>query len=1428
MSVQGCDNITVDITDTAAQDISINVEQLSTMWGTIYGQITAQTDLFQLLSSINLQTLYYDESAQNLYISRGNSVSLSALENDALLNVLSYLSANVITLSSGNIITDLNVGDNLYVGNNTNIGDNLNVGDNLTVGGNFLLSGTLTTSNSAAIGGGMTIDGDTFVNGALYTTTTAYVLDTYFTNVGDGVNNTFLLQHNLETQDLYVTVRDTATNIFSYPAVQATSLSAVTISFNYVPPPNAFEVSIFAGKPSNRVSAYKVDLKIPPRPLSNVLYVSMSGDDANIGSDPNFSLRSIKKACQIAHNNRVLSKNNSNVKYTIFVSTGDYYEQNPVYVPTNTSIIGDNLRRTSILPVHRQYDVLWVDTSVYVWGFTFRNHLDPSAATAFLHLRNPVLTAIGLSGLFTPFVRSTLTYNKDKCKRDVGFILSAVQADFQRGNNQQSIINGLAYYSGMNLVLPNSQITPTVQAIQYAQRQTKNYVSTLHGSSSLSSLDLLFNTVTGIISGGTTNYTSQTFLTANNAASISTTIGNYTEQIKTEVIAHLDFLYPDIYKWRRPYVTTSPYIQGSSSITQALPPQLQFATNQKLNTQTFVSAPCALANVEIIIDTIVNIISNGYESYSIQSFTPSFDTATAVSLISANTPYIQDKTIEYISKNFPFLTYNESKCRRDIGFILSAVSFDLQSGNNQQAIINGQAYYDGTNVSFLPPSQKIPTVNAFVNLKTLIGYVLKGNYYDRTDVDTAFDIITKIMTFGPDEFTFLNYDKDKCKRDLGYILDGVNIDIQSGNNQRAIINGQTYYNGMNLVLPRVQITPTVRAIQYAQTLAKNYAAASLATDSLCAIDISFNTLVGILTGGVNNFVTRTFPVPLNAGIAATAIEFNAEQIKTSVISYLDQLYPDSVRGIYPGALSAAQILRENTTFIQKETLAYLNTVYPNLDYNKQKCERDIGFILSAVQVDITKGDYQEAIYNGQMYYNGNNLFIPQTQVLPTIAAINYAKRLANFITTNQPVQGLGAGMGMRIDGDDAEGFLRSFVLDSYTQFNEGGKGIYVTNNGYAQLVSIFTICCTEGIRADRGGSLSMNNSNCSFGLSGIVGSGKSPYPVLTGTLMQDPFRTDQVYVSGVIGTDIFPDSDYYPDTLLSPLALDTRKIAFVPYNGLAFTIGNDATLYPIRGNPQFIGPTLTYNKEKCKRDVGFILSAVRVDIQSGNNSRSIESGLAYYNGMNLVIPTAQITPTVQAIQYAQKITKDYVLAGSGAASLTAIDTAFNTIISIIEGGTTNFTNQNFTVPADANRAASIIIQNTELIKASVIAYIDSIYNRGTYIFTVPENVRLNYTPGEPVRLYIRSVITTSSHTFEFIGSGTLLKDAVPALGGLTISENEACFEDGGATFFTSTNQAGDFRVGNEFTIVQETATIEGDTFKRSILTLVTPLTLALE
>ena len=83
------------------------------------------------------------------------------------------------------------------------------------------------------------------------------------------------------------------------------------------------------------------------------------------------------------------------------------------------------------------------------------------------------------------------------------------------------------------------------------------------------------------------------------------------------------------------------------------------------------------------------------------------------------------------------------------------------------------------------------------------------------------------------------------------------------------------------------------------------------------------------------------------------------------------------------------------------------------------------------------------------------------------------------------------GTGIRIDGNQAR-LLKTMNVDAFTQYNQGGVGVAVTNQGYAQLVSVFTICCQDAITCHTGGQADVANSNCSFGTFGLVSDGKSP------------------------------------------------------------------------------------------------------------------------------------------------------------------------------------------------------------------------------------------------------------------------------------------------------------------------------------------------
>jgi hypothetical protein len=87
-------------------------------------------------------------------------------------------------------------------------------------------------------------------------------------------------------------------------------------------------------------------------------------------------------------------------------------------------------------------------------------------------------------------------------------------------------------------------------------------------------------------------------------------------------------------------------------------------------------------------------------------------------------------------------------------------------------------------------------------------------------------------------------------------------------------------------------------------------------------------------------------------------------------------------------------------------------------------------------------------------------------------------------------------------------------------------------------------------------------------------------------------------------------------------------------------------------------------------------------------------------------------------------------------------------------------------------------------------------------------------------------LRASGQTFEFVGAGTTI-NAIPRLGGVANSANQIIIIAEGAVFATSTDEAGNFTVG-DLILNQETATISGRTFTKSLFAVMTPYILALE
>ena len=135
---------------------------------------------------------------------------------------------------------------------------------------------------------------------------------------------------------------------------------------------------------NNRVATTKFVYDVATADNGGRVYVSSVagiGDDSNDGRSAAKPVRTIKKAAQIAYS---LQQDTQTPEYvSIIVSGGDYVEDNPISLPFNCSLIGDNLRRVIIRPLNMDRHMIKASNETYCAGVVFRDHLDANGSPDF-------------------------------------------------------------------------------------------------------------------------------------------------------------------------------------------------------------------------------------------------------------------------------------------------------------------------------------------------------------------------------------------------------------------------------------------------------------------------------------------------------------------------------------------------------------------------------------------------------------------------------------------------------------------------------------------------------------------------------------------------------------------------------------------------------------------------------------------------------------------------------------------------------------------------------------------------------------------------------------------------------------------------------------------------------------------------------------
>jgi len=441
----------------------------------------------------------------------------------------------------------------------------------------------------------------------------------------------------------------------------------------------------------------------------------------------------------------------------------------------------------------------------------------------------------------------------------------------------------------------------------------------------------------------------------------------------------------------------------------------------------------------------------------------------------------------------------------------------------------------------------------------------------------------------------------------------------------------------------------------------------------------------------------------------------------------------------------------------------------------------------------------------------------------------YIQNCTNFIPNS---------IGLKVDGAKAIGPTKSMVLDSYTQYNQGGIGASITNEGYAQLVSLFTICNETAVICESGASCDLTNSNSSFGTNGLIADGVGPRKY-TGIVTAAAAANSSEFALDVSVPTLNVTAATYDNTTgLTTITVDaTHNLNVgmgVTIAGLGFTCpsGPGIATFP-SGNAGYIFEVVSVpTTTSFSAYVGVSTLAHTYDsggTVSINVPRPFDGQVVYFDELYYTVSGITIDSGGSGYTGTATITigepsEDW------AVPATAVAEVENGVVTAVEM-VSNGRGYGPTPPTVTFSSPSVGL-NTATGTASMIPTYYVIQSStpivsGITTITTTENVPYAVGVGSTAPFFKQSRVLASGHSFEYIGSGVTISSALPQNGGVPIQVNETISRNGGLVVYTSTDQAGNFRIGDGVQINQQTGTISGTFYSKSLFSTMTPFILAL-
>ena len=761
------------------------------------------------------------------------------------------------------------------------------------------------------------------------------------------------------------------------------------------------------------------------------------------------------------------------------------------------------------------------------------------------------------------------TFDGDRCKRDLGLLLDAVAVDVLTGSNYNAVFNGTAYRIdtvSTNRVI-NEQLTETVEGIKFAKGLA---VKAVTDSALKVKVEEAFDEIIDVMTNGRTAADAIVF--TGNAQGVARINGRSQLQnnkafLIAEATAWVAANYPshvhDVAKCERDTgylidaVSFDGQHQGNFATQNFTRLYFEKGVNVGLPADQIEPSAMLFKHLGDCVDLIVQDTDIGSLKSTGNALTQDFssgsggaplgaemeglfdlcaDALTSATLL-LNPAYelpkasvyaavnqtafnevlgvketVSKDLLAHLAENYDILPFSEDKCRRDVGYIVDAVSHDIQYGGNAASVQTAGMYFENTVNTGLQIEQYMGTRDAFLHMAKVIEHVVgakdietklfprTGKYYtgdivtkyeywngvpsyqsteaqdfsihganpdtcidtrklvelianavddsyevrstipERIDVDqtwmgdnyiTAKELVEKlshtaaegVISYISVNHNGLSFPRARCRRDIGYTIDAISHDVQYETNFATLQSAGIYFE------KGVSVLPVDQQRQYADILQLLGTAMSQVVQETPVTNASTYTLTPQNTLGTAATSVEGTEVVNLVGVIENSIRANDNDELPRPVS--TSSFPTTELN------NAAQKLVDNTEELASDVTEFINSQFNVLDYNKDKCRRDTGFLLDAFSFDLNFGGNTASRWNADFYFWNQVYRLPEDQRAPTAKSYRQLGKICKDIVIGEyPGMKILGEIGTEVESTKVKGLADIFF---FTQINNDTK-----------------------------------------------------------------------------------------------------------------------------------------------------------------------------------------------------------------------------------------------------------------------------------------------------------------------------------------------------------------------------------------------------